>query len=147
MLRAVENVRIRDRDLVEEAWKQLEKAFRRQVLQADDARKRGLGGSTQTLNEFYAALTGLKDAVKKHSNTPKHRAQKDRHWDKWIHKMLSAGMTYGQIARDWNRDNPQRTVTPNQAERAHDRYREREQRQLRWLFKEIFGQPCQMTPR
>ncbi len=145
--RVIQEVCDRDKVQVEEAWKELEKAFVRQVAEADCARRSSRASSTQILNEFNVALTELRQAVKRHSGTPAHRAQQNPERDRVIHRMRNEGKTYGEIALALNRENPRRKVTPNQVQRSHERYRERSQTYLRGLFRETFKQPPQKMPR
>ena len=141
--RACEEALNKDRRDVVDAWNGLKKAFARQLQEADKARSQNRQGSTKTLNQFNAALEDLKRSVKRHSGTPPNRQVEDPASAAAIREMKLAGKTYGEIARDVSRTNPQRRITAKQAERIHKRDRERTRNLLLFFLHELFSQPPQ----
>src|ERR1017187_8456154 len=89
-----------DRAEAENAWQRLSGSFDRQLSEAAKARSQGRPSNTATLNQFYEALNALKQAVKKHSRTPKHRQPMNAERDKAIYSMHRAGKNWAQIAND-----------------------------------------------
>jgi hypothetical protein len=128
-------------DSVIEAWRRLEDVSVRQFWEVYKARSRRKASTTKTLKDFYRAHEAFKKAMKQHSLTPNHCPLRDPDRDRRIHEMRRAGKTYGQIANNLPRINPNWKVTAKIAERLDKRYCERARNVLEWLLRITLSHP------